>query len=114
MLKIEHERLVWWPVTAHRPLDGGEVEDVHFEVRFRLPALAVMQDVARAGLSVDDGGLSELVVGWRGVQDPEGRELDCTPEHVRAVLGVSWVRWAVSGALLECCRGAAAKNSGRG
>jgi len=120
MLRILKERVVLWPVTVSVPADGGP-ERVEVKVRYRLLTRSDMDAIAErlravaaegdhAVVGLVDTVLAERVLGWEGIEGEDGEPLAHSPEAVRALLDLPYLREAIESGLYAASRGASAKN----
>lgn len=120
MLRISKDRVVLWPVSVSLPADGGP-ERVEIKVRYRLLTRSDMDGVAerlraRAAegdqviIGLVDDLLADRVLGWEGIEGEDGQPLAYSPEAVRALLDLPYLREAIESGLYAASRGAVAKN----
>lgn len=98
---------VWWPVVIEVPADGGKVQSLEVEGKFRLlhddDYIATMKD---AGVDL----LSQVLLDWRGIEDESGAPLAFSPS---ALAQLKRIRWATAGfvmGFINAHNGAGRKN----
>jgi hypothetical protein len=114
-----------WPVTVDIPIDGGRFKRESFEVEFaRLPQsrvhelqLAVAKVKAALergneldGLVTDQEIANEIVMGWKGILDEDGSEVEFTAAAKAELLDIAAVASAIVSAFSESISKAKAKN----
>lgn len=113
MFKLNLSDSYFWPVTIQLPTDGGKMEKHTFDVQFkRLPQSDVVKLVDRVSereaTFVDVS--KEIVVGWKGIQEPDGTELVFSDSALAKVLEISGMGSAIAQAFLDSARGLKVKN----
>tara|TARA_R100000005_G_C4993431_1_gene200492 strand:+ start:1816 stop:2160 length:345 start_codon:yes stop_codon:yes gene_type:complete len=102
-----------WPVTVDVPVDGGKHERVTFDVEFKDITQSRLQEMAEESA---EGNMSdvdiarEVMTGWAGVTDEDGKELPYSITKRDELLDVPLVASAIAGAYLESKQGAKRKN----
>ncbi len=84
--KLQQSATYVWPVKIVLPIDGGKRETHTFDATFRrLPQSRINEIIKQARLQErgrvedddqvleDQGAAREIMTGWAGVQDDEGR-----------------------------------------
>lgn len=90
---------VWWPVHVNVPADGGTVETVTFDIKFRRYGLA--QGATFSGMT-DAEFITAVAIDWRGVVDHDSAPLAYTPTNVAKVLDVPGCAEAIGAAFRSC------------
>lgn len=114
MLKINHERKVWWPVTVRVPVDGGQTEDYEVSVQYILPRRSEFDALRNQDEHAAENFLIDHISDWDGLADADGETLKFSPETLKAVLDIRYIERAFSLGLWEAGSGSEAKNSKRG
>tara|TARA_Y100000592_G_scaffold30085_1_gene47952 strand:- start:8425 stop:8769 length:345 start_codon:yes stop_codon:yes gene_type:complete len=102
-----------WPVSVDVPVDGGKHERVTFDVEFRDLTQSRLLEIAELS---GEGNLSdveiarEVMTGWAGVEDEDGKELPYSITKRDELLDVPMMASAIAGAYLESKQGAKRKN----
>ena len=107
-----------WPVTFDVPVDGGRHERQTFDGEFkRLPQSKIGPMVAELGRLEDLGELdriteiaADVLVGWSGVSDDNGKELPFSQKALEQLLEVPFLAVAVLKAYMDSIKGAKRKN----
>lgn len=82
---------VWWPVIIEVPADGGLVQRLEVEGKFRL----YHDDAYAAVMKRTQGELiDEVLLDWRGIKDASDQPLPFSPS---AVAELKRIRWALTG-----------------
>lgn len=104
MFKLEQSNSFLWPVKISYPIDGGRSEEESFDVEFkRLPQSrldAIPKDIANGDLT-DKKLVREIVVGWKGVVNNDGKEVPFTASTLEVALENSGVASAIVNAWFE-------------
>jgi hypothetical protein len=101
------EPVVWWPVKVQVPTDGGASADQAFEARFRVVSSTDFQTVFSRGVAAL---LMEVVVGWKGVKQADGNDLEFSPATLAMLIDVPFIATALADAYAELLAGGARKN----
>lgn len=97
MFKIARGNLILWPVTISLPADGGEMQKVETQVKFkRMPEEDYMALIERhrspEGERPTDHNyfnvsvLSEIVADWPDLADENDEPLAYAPEHMERMV----------------------------
>ena len=96
-----------WPVTVEVPTDGGKFDKQVFNATFKQLGRSDFAKLADQG---DIQLLEAVVVGWNGIQDEKGKELEFNLPELRDLADDPyWCRGVVK-AYLESLEGAQSKN----
>ncbi len=109
MFKFTQNPKIWWPVTISYPIDGGKVGKATFEAHFQVKDADELGDLGVGAFS-DVEVLSSVLLGWKGVADEEGNEIEYSDENKEMFLKNPYVRKHTALAYLECVNGAKRKN----
>ena len=96
-LTLSTDKTYFWKVELQVPTDDG-YEDIDFEVRFKsIPQSKLMKLIAKQQKdgSNDAEIVKEIMVGWRGVVDSEGKEIPYTTKARDQLLDVVGVASAI-------------------
>lgn len=107
-----------WPVSFDVPVDGGRHERQTFDGEFkRLPQSKIGPMVAELGRLEDLGELdriteiaADVLVGWSGVSDDNGKEIPFSQKALEQLLEVPFLAVAVLKAYMDSIKGAKRKN----
>ena len=107
-----------WPVSFDVPVDGGRHERQTFDGEFkRLPQSKVGPMVAELNRIEDLGELdriteiaADVLVGWSGVSDDNGKEIPFSQKALEQLLEVPFLAVAVLKAYMDSIKGAKRKN----
>jgi len=107
-----------WPVTFDVPVDGGRHERQTFDGEFkRLPQSKIGPMVAELQKLEDLGDLerfteiaADLLVGWSGINDDNGKEVPFSQKALERLLEVPFLAVAVLKAYMDSIKGAKRKN----
>lgn len=104
-----------WPVTVMIPQDGGKKMPQTFTARFRaapvddIEAMMSGDEVVRLpAVEREMRLIGKIVVGWEGISDAAGTPVSFSPEALRQVAGLPYVRRAVTDAYYDAINGKAA------
>lgn len=96
-----------WPVTVEVPTDGGRFDKQTFNATFKRLGRSEFTKLVDLG---DIQLLEAVVVGWDGIQDDKGKEVEFSLPELRDLADDPyWCRGVVK-AYLESLEGAQAKN----
>jgi len=107
-----------WPVSFDVPVDGGRHERQTFDGEFkRMPQSKIGPMVAELGRLEDLGELdriteiaAEVMVGWSGISDDNGKEIPFSQKALEQLLEVPFLAVAVLKAYMDSIKGAKRKN----
>lgn len=107
-----------WPVSFDVPVDGGRHERQTFDGEFkRMPQSKIGPIVAELQRLEDLGELeriteiaAEVLVGWSGVSDDNGKEIPFSQKALEQLLEVPFLAVAVLKAYMDSIKGAKRKN----
>jgi hypothetical protein len=107
-----------WPITFDVPVDGGRHERQTFDGEFkRLPQSKIGPMVAELQKLEDLGDLerfteiaADLLVGWSGINDDNGKEVPFSQKALEQLLEVPFLAVAVLKAYMDSIKGAKRKN----
>ena len=102
-----------WPVTVDVPVDGGKHDRVTFDVEFKdltQSRLLEIAELSSEGSLTDVEVAREVMVGWAGIQDEDGKDLPYSITKRDELLEVPMVATAIASAYLKSKRGAKRKN----
>ena len=102
-----------WPVTVEIPIDGGRFDKQTFDAEFKRLSQdrnnAILED-ARMGNASDVDVCAEILVGWSGVNDADGKEVPFSEATKSMLMDVPQVAAAVVTAYFTSLPGAKRKN----
>ena len=107
MFKLTSNKTVLWPVTINVPVDGGKTEKVACEAKFKILPQDEFNKLANKG---DAEILKVACIGWDGVADESSEPLEFTPENLKTLLKIPYVRQGFLQAYLDASSGIAVKN----
>jgi hypothetical protein len=114
MFMLDQSPSYWWPVTFTLPApDGGQHQSHTFDVQLRRKdgeEINKLFERGQKGQINDVNVCRELVVGWRGVQDADGREVVFSTAALERVLRMPNVATAIVRALIDSLADAPKKN----
>ena len=90
----------WYPVNVELIDDAGKRRPHRFEARFKRytrTQFAALIERLQSGQQTDVALAEDVLLGWRGVQDGDGQEVEFTPAARDALLDV----WPVLPALVS-------------
>ncbi len=113
MFKIAQESTFKWPVTVHVPKDGGKFTKASFTAEFKaLPQDEIDEVIADARDGRTDSNFAATcLVGWKGVQDESGEEMEFDDDNKDKLLNIPYVRNAVVTAFFEALSGVARRKN---
>lgn len=101
------------PVTVEIPTNGGKFEKQTFIAEFKRLNRTALREIiqAAADRSRDDREIvDDVLVGWSGITDENGDELEFTPENADRVFEVVQVVPAIVSAFFATITSAKEKN----
>jgi hypothetical protein len=103
-----------WPVAVEIPIDGGRFDKQTFDAEFkRLPQdrnNQILED-ARSGVITDQDVCGEILVGWSGVLDDDGKEVPFSEGAKSQIMSVPQLAAAVVMAYFQSMQGAAKRKN---
>lgn len=102
-----------WPVTVEIPIDGGRHDRHTFDAEFkRLPQHRnnAIVDEARDGKITDQDLCDEILIGWTGIKDEDGKDVPFSDKLKEQLLDVPGVAAAIVLAYINSLQGAKRKN----
>jgi hypothetical protein len=102
-----------WPVTFDIPVDGGRHERQTFDGEFkRLPQSRIREigQQIESGDVTDAAIAAEVLVGWSGVTDDQGKEVPFSQKALEQMLDVPLLATSVVMAYFTSLQGAKRKN----
>lgn len=102
-----------WPVTFEIPTDGGRHERQTFDGEFkRLPQSRIRElgKQIEANEITDVEMASEVMVGWKGITDDNGKELPFSQKALEQLMEVPLLATQVVAAYFSSLAGAKRKN----
>lgn len=102
-----------WPVHFDIPVDGGRFERQTFDCDFKQLSQSRIQELSE-GIGNDELSAleiaAEVLVGWSGVTDDEGKEVPFSQKSLADLLEVPMLASAIVMAYFESLQGAKRKN----
>lgn len=102
-----------WPVSVDVPVDGGKHERVTFDIEFKDLTQTRLGEIAKLsgeGTLSDVEIAKEVIVGWAGIEDENGKELPYSITKRDELLEVPMLASTIAGAYIESKQGAKRKN----
>jgi hypothetical protein len=102
-----------WPVTFELPVDGGRHEKQSFDVQFKRMPQKWIRDIAKkidTEEVIDVDVAREIVTGWSGVTDDDGKEVPFSQKALDQLLDVPTLAGELVMAYFKATAGAKAKN----
>ena len=121
---LEQSRTFTWPITIREVQDGGRHRTHSFEAIFnRLPQsrmeevqleyqrmkASAAQDLPLERIPTRDIA-AEILAGWKGITNPDGTDVECTPATKEQLLKVATVADVLVATFFEAHEKARAKN----
>lgn len=76
MFKIKQSPLFFWPVEFNIPADGGKFDKQTMDVQFKRLHMDEIQALQSKEGMTDAEFCRAVVVGWKGVVDPDGQTVE--------------------------------------
>lgn len=104
-----------WPVVLMVPSSkgAGKYDKQTFEAEFKYLSQERIDEIIKSARSDeinDNQVLDEVMMGWKGVQEDDGSELEFSPSNLEMVLQIPGMRSAIVSAFFESLAGARRKN----
>lgn len=102
-----------WPVTFELPVDGGRREKQTFDAQFKRMPQKWIRDIAKkidADKVTDLDVAGEVVVGWSGVTDDDGKDIPFSQKALDQLLDVPTLASAIVVAYFSSVTGVKEKN----
>lgn len=100
-------------VRVEMPGDNGKKKTNEFNARFKRLSQSELDDLSKRlqeGEVNDAGVINEVMVGWDGVKDESGNDVEFNADNLAALLDVHPVRPTLVKAFFVSVYGAATKN----
>jgi hypothetical protein len=113
MFKIVQNATYTWPVTVELPTDGGKTEKQTFDAEFKRLTQTRVDEIRQSverGEMRDSELAREAMVGWSGIVDGDGGQVQFSEKSRDQLLDIPQVSGAVVTALLSSMSGAKRKN----
>jgi hypothetical protein len=121
---LEHSPTFSWPIVIRELVDGGRYRTHQFEAVFNRLPQDRMEEVQlayhRIKTEVQRDELidalptreiaSEILAGWKGITNPDGTDVECTPATKEQLLKVATVADVLVATFFEAHEKARAKN----
>lgn len=93
----------WWPVRWNVPVDGGGVQEVGFEMRFKRLGITAFNGLQKQpGDEVTPEFAEQIATDWRGITDDAGRPVPFDGHGRAAMFDVPFVPGAIYQAWQNC------------
>lgn len=113
MFKVAQLPAYTWPVTVDFPIDGGKTRAVQFTAKFRRLSqseVVKQQEEINAGEISDRDIIDAVLIGWAGVADESGVELEFNHDNLDMALEMFPVRPSIVRAYFDSLKNAKQKN----
>lgn len=91
-------------ISVNVPLDMGKSEKQTFNMEFRRLSVTetkeLVEEAQSAGVS-DEDMIKRYAVGWDGIKDEDGNDLDFTAKNLEELMDIPYVRKAIMQAFVE-------------
>ena len=104
---------IFWPVKFDVGQSGGTYRRMTFEAEFRVIGNEELQELFNPDGEVaksDYEWATQVLIGWRGIQDKEGEEVPFTTKNLKALIDKPGIAKAIADALIESRGKAKLKN----
>jgi hypothetical protein len=113
MFKLAQSAEYFWPVKFSLPVEGGRFEKSTFDCLFKRLSQSRIDEIilaANSGAMKDSDIAREIVVGWRGVTDDKGDEIEFSTSAFGQLLDVPMMATHIAGAFIDSLAEARRKN----
>ncbi|RMF15191.1 MAG: hypothetical protein D6757_05015 [Alphaproteobacteria bacterium] len=113
MFKLDLSPSYKWPVTVRFVDESGRRHERTFHVLFRRLKKSEIDELTRAqelGEMDDAVFMREIVAGWDGIVDADGKPVECDDEAMRMLADIPEVASAIGVAWIESLAGGPRKN----
>ena len=107
MFKLKSKLSVQWPVVINMPIDGGKTQAIECSASLKILPQDEFDSFAKKG---DAQLLEKVVTGWDGIANEDGQPLTFSPENLKQLTAIPYVRQGLLKAYLDASSGIAAKN----
>lgn len=113
--RVSNNAVFRWPVkiSTPSPKGAGKFDEHTFEAEFKYLTQERIDELiklARAEEINDNQVLDEVLMGWKGVQEEDGTEMEFNPTNLENLLQVPGMRSAIVQAFFTSLSGARRKN----
>lgn len=109
MFKVAQSPTFSWPVEIEVPGEGKPAKH-RIELTFKRISQSELDELSKSSKS-DADTCREVVCGWKGVQDEDGKELDFSPVNLNRLLDVSGVAYQIIATFYYAMEGAARRKN---
>jgi len=102
-----------WPVSFDIPVDGGRHQRVTFDGVFKRVSQSRLREISQLiqeDQLTEAELVSEILVGWSGITDDDGKEMPFSQKALGELLDVPMLATAIAATYLESHQGAKRKN----
>ena len=102
-----------WPIAFDIPVDGGRMQRQTFDGEFRRLSQSRITEIGAQIKTeeITDADLAaEVLVGWSGVTDGDGKDVPFSQKALHQLLEVPFLAVAVLKAYMDSIKGAKRKN----
>lgn len=102
-----------WPIAFDLPVDGGRMQRQTFDGEFRRLSQSRITEIGNQIKTeeITDAALAaEVLTGWNGVTDDDGKEVPFSQKALEQLLDVPMLAAAIALAYFESLQGAKRKN----
>lgn len=102
-----------WPVTFDVPVDGGRHQRQSFDGEFRRLSQSRIREIGQqieAGETTDAEVAAEVLVGWSGITDDDGKDVPFSQAAMERLLDVPMLATAIATAYFGSFAGGKRKN----
>lgn len=102
-----------WPIAFDIPVDGGRMQRQTFDGDFRRLSQSRITEIGqqiKADEITDADLASEVLVGWSGVTDADGKDVPFSQKALEQLLDVPMLASAITISYFESLQGAKRKN----
>ena len=102
-----------WPVAFDVPVDGGRHQRQTFDGEFRRLSQSRIREIGQqieAGETTDAELAAEVLIGWSGITDDDGKEVPFSQAALQQLLDVPMLATAIATSYFGSLQGAKRKN----
>ena len=102
-----------WPIQVDTPVDGGRHHRSTFDGEFRRVSQSRIREMGEQvenGEITDADLVSEVLVGWDGIDDDDGNPVKFSQSSLQQLVDVPMVATAIATAYFDSLSGAKRKN----
>jgi len=113
VFKLAQSTDYFWPVSISYPAENGRTEKANFDAKFKRISQSRIDEIQKAARSDelrDSELIKEVLIGWRGIIDEAGEEIQFSESARDQLLNVPMMSYQIAVSFMGSLTGAQRKN----